>query len=205
MALGSLIASGIELTPQILTRLNLTEKQSTLMRQMIERKINTPLTSSCGRLFDAVASLVLSRHTVDYEAQAAVELEGLADEDTNDPGYSFDFIELENQPLQLNPTPMWRAILADLENSVSPQAISNSFHAGLARAWTEAAIHARAQTGLTTVALSGGVFHNRLFTKLVRRNLAGAGFRVLTHRLVSPGDGGLSYGQVAIAAAQLQK
>lgn len=207
MALGSLLAAGIELTPKILARLNFTEKQSTLMRQMVERKINTPLTSSCGRLFDAVAALVLSRHTVDYEAQAAVELEGCADEDTNEACYSFDLIEGAdaNQPLQINPSPMWHAILADLENSVTPQIISNRFHGGLARAWTEGALHARAQTGLTTVALSGGVFHNRLFSKLMCRNLEAAGFRVLTHSQVSPGDGGLSYGQAAIAAAQLKK
>ncbi len=206
MALGSLLAAGIELTPKILERLNLTEKQAIVMRQMVERKINTPQTSSCGRLFDAVAALVLSRHTVDYEAQAAVELEGCADEDTNETGYSFDLIEDAdaNHLLQINPSPMWRAILADLESATAPKQISNRFHAGLARAWTRAALHARAQTGLTTVALSGGVFHNRLLSKLLRRNLEAEGFRVLTHSQVSPGDGGLSYGQAAIAAAKLK-
>ena len=207
MALGSLLAAGIEPTTEILARLNLTEKQSNLMRQMVERKINTPLTSSCGRLFDAVAALVLSRHTVDYEAQAAVELEGHADEDTNESGYPFGLIEAtdKNQPIQISPTPMWRAILSDLASSTTQNKISNRFHAGLARAWTEAALHARAHTGLTTVALSGGVFHNRLFTKLLRRQLEAAGFSVLAHSRVSPGDGGLSYGQAAIAAAQLKE
>jgi hydrogenase maturation protein HypF len=206
MALGSLVACGIELTPKILERLGLSEKNSAVMRQMIDKRLNTPNTSSCGRLFDAVAALVLKRHTVDYEAQAAVELEGCANDDTNESGYEFDLREsADESPLLIDPAPMWREILNELERGTAVSKISERFHAGLARAWVRAAVQARKKTAVQTVALSGGCFHNRLFTKLLRRGLEAEGFTVLAHRNVSPGDGGLSYGQAAIAAALLMQ
>ena len=206
MALGSLVACGIDLTPKILGRLGLSQKQAVLMQQMIDKKLHTPLTSSCGRLFDAVAALVLKRHTVDYEAQAAVELEGCASDDTDETGYEFDLREnLNGAPLLIDAAPMWQEILNEIEYETSTSLISERFHAGLARAWVRAAVQARKKTGIQTVALSGGCFHNRLFTKLLRRGLEAEGFTVLAHRIVSPGDGGLSYGQAAIAAALLKQ
>lgn len=206
MALGSLVACGTELTPKILAQLGLGEKHAALMRQMIDKQLNTPLTSSCGRLFDAVAALVLKRHTVDYEAQAAVELEGCANDDTNEAGYEFELHDGVNGGLLLvDPAPMWRGILTDIDRGTGAAQISERFHAGLARVWSNAAVAARAKTGIETVALSGGCFHNRLFTRLLRRALEAEGFQVLAHRNVSPGDGGLSYGQAAIAAALLKQ
>ncbi len=204
MALGSLIASGVEITPRVLARLGLGAKEAALMRQMIDKKLNTPPTSSCGRLFDAVAALVLQRHTVDYEAQAAVELEGCADEDTNKSGYDFDLRDGANAgPIVIDPAPMWRGVFRELDRGSNTATISGRFHSGLAWAWVRASIAARKKSGIATVALSGGCFHNRLLTKLLRRGLEAEGFTVLAHRDVSPGDGGLSYGQAAIAAALL--
>lgn len=204
MALGALVASGVQLTPRILDQLGLSAKRAALMRQMIEKKINTPMTSSCGRLFDAVAALVLKRHMVDYEAQAAVELEGCAGEDCDELGYEFDFRETANgEPGLIDSAPMWREIVRDLERGSDAAKISVRFHAGLARAWVNAAVAANKKSGIERVALSGGCFHNRLFSKLLRRALEAEGFTVLAHQNVSPGDGGLSYGQAAIAAALL--
>jgi len=205
MALGALVAAGIDVNNgRMNERLGLTDKQSRLMQTMIAKRINTPLTSSCGRLFDAVAAVVLGRHAVDYEAQAAIELEGVARADTDEAGYSFAFSEAEDEgPLRVQTAPMWHALLSDMDRGTEPSLISERFHQGLADAWTEVAVRARIRTGIEQVALSGGVFHNRLFSRLLRRGLERQRFEVFVHRRVSPGDGGLSYGQVAIGTAQL--
>ncbi len=209
MALAHLQAAGFDVTsPEMLNLLGATEREARLLPRMIERGLNAPLTSSLGRLFDAVAAVVLSRRAVDYEAQAAIELEGFAVDEPDEPdGYE---IAVEGnwearEPLRLTLAPMWSALLADLRSGAGKARMAARFHAGVARAFVDVAGAARAATGIGVVALSGGVMHNRRLARLLRAGLQGEGFVVYQHRRVSPGDGGLSYGQAAAAAAMLME
>ena len=210
MALAHLHAAGFDVnSPEMLALLGATEKESRLLLRMIERGLNAPLTSSLGRLFDAVAAVVLNRRTVDYEAQAAIELEGIAvDEPDALDGYK---IELhagnweQREPVLMNVTPLWHELLCDLRNGTSQPRIAARFHAGIAQAFVRVAAAARGATGVSTVAMSGGVMHNRRLARMLHSGLEAQGFQVYQHRRVSPGDGGLSYGQAAAAAAMLMK
>jgi hydrogenase maturation protein HypF len=208
MALGALHAAGIDVeSPEALALTGATANEAHVLRRMIERGVNAPLTSSCGRLFDAVAAVVLERRVVDYEAQAAIELEGLAVDEPDEPGYAMELIAgaMAQDPLRISAAPLWRALIDDLRAGVSPARIAARFHVGVADAFVHAAVRARAKTGVTQVAMSGGCLHNRRLARLLRSGLEQAGFQVFQHRRVSPGDGGLSYGQVAVAAALLRK
>jgi hydrogenase maturation protein HypF len=210
MAFSHLRAAGIDMgSPQALELLGATAQESRLLARMIERGINAPLTSSLGRLFDAVAAVVLGRRTVDYEAQAAIELEGIAvDEPDGSAGYPVALVDADwskREPMRLSAAPLWRELLKDLQSGVSKTSIAARFHAGIAEAFLRIAIAARNQTGIGTVAMSGGVLHNRRMTRLLRNELEHEGFAVFQHRRVSPGDGGLSYGQAVVAAAILSQ
>ncbi len=210
MALAHLRAAGFDVTsPETLTLLSATEREARLLARMMERGVNAPLTSSLGRLFDAVAAVVLNRRVVDYEAQAAIELEGIAvDEPDDSDGYLIT-IEGGNweklEPLQMKVAQLWADLLRDLRGGVSKARMAARFHAGVADAFVRVAGAARAATSIRTVALSGGVMHNRRMARLLRMKLEAQDFQVYQHRRVSPGDGGLSYGQAAAAAARLKR
>lgn len=161
-----------------------------------------PITSSCGRLFDAVAALVTGRAVVDYEAQAAIELEGLAD-DGEWGNYTTDVKASEDGWL-IEPGAMLKELLEERDEGVSAAVMSARFHAWVARSFALVAQHAHESTMLNRVCLSGGAMHNRLLTRLLKRELNAMGFEVLLHRNISPGDGGLSYGQAAVAASRMQ-
>jgi hydrogenase maturation protein HypF len=188
-----------------------TDQELRLLSRMIERGINSPLTSSLGRLFDAAAAVILKRRKVDYDAQAAIEMEGIA---VNEPATLGrpDYIPQLRPPnaengnastLQL--PDLWHALVEDLRNNVPRQEIAARFHSGIAQGLIAATVGARESTGITQVALSGGCMHNRRLARLLRSGLEEEGFQVLEHRQVSPGDGGLSYGQAAVAAAILER
>jgi len=208
MALAHLCAAGFDVeSEEILAMLGASLKNAALVRRMIERGINAPLTSSCGRLFDAVASVVLGRHIVDYEAQAAIELEGVAIDEAEDAGpypieiHERDWAARESSILRV--APMWRAIVTDLRAGAAAAQIAARFHAAVASAFVNAATRAREKTGIGQVALSGGCLHNRRLARLLRLQLEAAGFEVFRQRHVSPGDAGLSYGQAVVGAAVL--
>ena len=209
MALGALHAGGFQIeSAEVLAAVGVKQKDARVLQRMIVRGLNTPLTSSCGRLFDAVAAVVLGRGVVDYEAQAAIELEGLAvdEADELDSGYAFDWIAGDwrtREPARISAGPLWRELFEDLRSGVAKPRIAARFHAGVAAAFTRAAVQARAATGVGQVALSGGCMHNRRLVRLLRAGLEAQGFEVLQHAQVSPGDGGLSYGQAVVAAATL--
>jgi hydrogenase maturation protein HypF len=186
---------------ELLARLKLSESDARLLARMIERGVNSPLTSSCGRMFDGAAALILGRDRADYEAQAAIELEGVAGTDWEDSESGYEVSFEGEAPLVLNPSCLWDELLGDLRRGVAQKTISIRFHLGMANAYVRAAIAARAQTGIRNVCLSGGVFHNRLLTRIVRQQLHEAGMEVHLPVQISPGDGGLSYGQVVVAAA----
>jgi hydrogenase maturation protein HypF len=156
-------------------------------------------TSSVGRLFDAVSALVGVRQVVAYEAQAAIELEGLSR--AADPGassYSFT-IESRHPSAVVDPAPVLAAIIADLRAGASPAVIGARFHRAVAALVVELAGLDEASD--RTVALSGGVFQNALLLHLTLEALRTKGFQVITHRRVPPNDGGLALGQLLVGNA----
>lgn len=165
----------------------------------------SPLTTSAGRLFDAVAALCGIRAKVSYEGQAAIELEAIAaPSPPDDPasGYPMPLLDEQPGPMVLDARETIRAILDELERGVEPELVSARFHAGFAAATVEAAARAAERNGLDAVALSGGVFQNRLLLEAVASGLTGRGLRPLIPRQLPAGDGCISYGQAAVAAAQ---
>jgi hydrogenase maturation protein HypF len=179
------------------------ERRRQVIQQMIDRQIHSPRTSSCGRLFDAVAALVGIRSTVNYEAQAAIELEMAAHTSTDDGAYPFELIPDENH-WQIGTFPLFQAILADLRRQQPVPDISRRFHAGLSAVFVELAEKMRERTQLNRVCLSGGCFHNVLFFQILLDALHGKSFEVYFHSEVPAGDGGISLGQALIAAHRLQ-
>ena len=169
------------------------------LSQMITRGVQSPLASSLGRLFDGVAALVGLRNEVVYEGQAAIELEGLAVQ--SDRAYPFSINE--GQPLILDVGPMLRAIVHDLQEGVPSSLIAGRFHRSVAELLVAICRVAREQTGLKEVALSGGVFQNRLLFEQLLGRLEELNFTVYRNQIVPPNDGGLSLGQAAVAAARL--
>jgi hydrogenase maturation protein HypF len=209
MALGALQAAEFDVhAPEIFSLVGATREEARIVARMMERGLNAPLTSSCGRLFDAVAAVVLGRRSVDYEAQAAIELEGAA---VNEPleldsPYALEIAAgdwTKREVSVLSAGVLWRSIIDELRAGVPKARIAARFHAAVAAGFVRAAVLAREATGIGTVALSGGCMHNRRLSELLRRGLEAEGLRVLRHERVSPGDGGLSYGQAAVAAARL--
>ena len=210
MALAALRTAGLDLEPAA-TLVGAGEKEARVLDRMIERGVNAPLTSSLGRLFDAVAAVVLGRRPprrMDYEAQAAIELEGLAVDEPDQPGYEMEIVAGDwsrREPVRIGAALLWRALVEDLRTGVSKARIAARFHAGVAAGFVRAAVLARAATGLEQVVLSGGCMHNRRLARLLREDLEAKEFEVFQHRRISPGDGGLSYGQAVVAAATLAK
>jgi hydrogenase maturation protein HypF len=177
---------------------NLDKKKSDVLLQMIKKQINSPLTSSCGRLFDAVAALVGVRQQVNYEAQAAIELE-FAIESAGDDAYSFE-VDRTGETWLVRTKPMLEALINDLVRNESIGTIARRFHNGLADVFTSIAVALRKKHGLNRVCLSGGTFHNLYLVQRLEAKLSENGFEVFTHREVPAGDGGLSLGQALVAA-----
>jgi hydrogenase maturation protein HypF len=165
---------------------------------MVARAFNAPLTSSVGRLFDAIASLAGVCDRASFEAQGAMRLEALASRAAPGPGYDFG---IEGDGAELDPAPVVRAVVADVRRGVEAATIARRFHTGLADAVLRTCSGIRDRGGVADVVLSGGVFSNALLSGEVAGRLGRAGFRVHRHRTVPPNDGGLSLGQMAIAAA----
>ena len=188
-------------------------KPRQLLDGMMAKGINSPLASSCGRLFDAVAAAVgICRERALYEGQAAIELEALVDEkalrdEGDELAYPFSIFPAKVDDLPYVGTRrVWEALLDDLLRCVPTSIIAARFHKGLAiviaRLVDELSHPKNGGEPLTTVALSGGVFQNRILLEQVVTRLEAGGFRVLTHRLVPANDGGLALGQAAVAAAR---
>jgi len=165
--------------------------------KMLERGINSPLTSSCGRLFDAVAAMIGVRSRVSYEGQAAIELEALAEEADTNTVYPYSIVSTAGN-LVLDLRPMLHGVVADLPVE-SRSIIARRFHNTVAMATTDVCGKVRDASGVNRVVLSGGSFQNKLLTEGIYSGLAGEGFEVFTHRLVPPNDGGLALGQAVIA------
>jgi len=176
------------------------KKELTMLKQQIDKGINTPLTSSCGRLFDAVSALIGIRSEIDYEAQAAIELEMAAMEvelsSTID--YPFNVVE-RNGSYIICFAETLSAIISDLENGVIRPEIAHRFHLTVARMTGDICRRISERTGISKVALSGGVFQNRLLLKLALDILGRSKFNFLTHSQVPTNDACISLGQAVIA------
>jgi hydrogenase maturation protein HypF len=166
---------------------------------MAQRGINSPLTSSAGRLFDAAAAILGVRDAINYEGQAAIELEQLADATESsaypaaiDPG----------EPFTIRGADLLAAAVEDLAAGTPRELIAARFHHGVAALIEAGCQLMRERHGLGTVALSGGVFQNQLLLHTSVLRLEAAGFRVLTHSRIPCNDGGISLGQAVIAAAR---
>ncbi|UOG93760.1 MAG: carbamoyltransferase HypF [Candidatus Thiothrix sulfatifontis] len=174
------------------------------LETMVARGLNSPLSSSCGRLFDAVAAaLDCSRDSISYEGQAAIELEALTPACLLKivPPYPFALEKNTAGCWEIDPAPMWYALLKDLQTGYCREAIAAQFHQGLIRIIVELAQHLCVECPtIQAVALSGGVFQNAILFNGVSQRLQAAGLPVLTHQHVPPNDGGIALGQAVIGA-----
>ncbi len=170
----------------------------TLLR-MLERRVNSPETSSCGRLFDAVAALTGVREEVTYEGQAAIELEMQLAEEPNCGSYSFDLRAVGDAWI-IETRPLFFAILGDLKRQTPVPVISARFHSGLVEVLSLVAGLIRNESGVGRVCLSGGTFNNSFLYRELQSRLQDSGFEVYTQKEVPSGDGGLSLGQAMVAS-----
>lgn len=174
-----------------------------LIEQMIDKNINAPLTTSCGRLFDGIAAIIGIRNEVTYEAQAAIEMEMCID--ASEKSHYENASAHGRKSGELDVSPLIRAVVRDLQKGVKPGSIVARFHRALAELFLASAVCARDKHQINNAALSGGVFQNRYFFDFLKQRLQDEQFRVITHRLVPANDGGIALGQVAIADKKLQE
>lgn len=170
-----------------------------VLSRMATRQINAPLTSSMGRLFDAVSALIGVRKTILYEGQAAIELEQIIDENpSNEAPFRYRLIRYEDG-IGIDIRPMFGELVAEVETGTSPGELSFRFHMTVVHIVADVCEAIRADTGLHTVVLSGGVFLNRFLLARCRSALRDAGFDVRTHSRTPTNDGGVSLGQAVVA------
>jgi hydrogenase maturation protein HypF len=182
------------------------QEEIQIVRQMVDQGINTPLTSSCGRLFDAVSALLGVCLEASYEAQAAIELEMIVGDVTEDASKPYPFgMEKNDGEHVVLLEPLFAGLVRDLRSSTPVPIIGAAFHRTMAEIIAHMCELIRKDTGLDTVALSGGCFQNRQLLCLAVQQLQARGFQVLLHRQVPCNDGGLSLGQAVIAHFDLTR
>lgn len=170
--------------------------------QMMEGEINSPRTSSCGRLFDAVAALVGLRGTVNFEAQAAIELEMAALDSGSEAAYPLD-LNLRGGVWEIGTKSLFEWLVRDIQKKASVAEISRKFHNGVALVLVEAAEKIREKTELSRVCLSGGCFLNAVLLETMIAEMKERSFEVFFHTEVPAGDGGISLGQAVIAGRRV--
>lgn len=202
-SLAHLHAAGLAWSDAIPSVHAVAPQQRRLLAGMLTNGAGCTPTTSMGRLFDAVSSLIGICHEAGYEGQAAIELEavvaGLGDVHRCDDVPAM-IIDSSNDALVVDPREVLAALVRDVIDGAPPAQSAARFHASVARAVRDVARHVRADAGLNTVGLTGGVFQNALMTTECARLLTEDGFDVLVHRRVPPNDGGLALGQTMIAA-----
>jgi hydrogenase maturation protein HypF len=180
----------------------ITDEERTIIASQIDNRINTPLTSSCGRLFDAVSALLGICTSTTFEGQAAIALEMTAAAGRRLSPYPFR-IEMVNGVRQVMLKDLFQALLSDLSDGVDPAFISRRFHETMAEMIGEMVSLLSEETGIKKITLSGGCFQNRLLLDLTLPILRERGLDSFTHREVPCNDGGISLGQAAIAHATM--
>ncbi len=181
---------------------NLEKNKVKMIVKILENRFNSPITSSCGRLFDGVAAIAGLRNVVNYEGQAAVEFEQCIQE-PDDCSYEFRVID-DHETLILDWKTMIHQLVNDIKENTSIGNISQKFHNGLVRGLTLWAEIAWKITGISDIVLSGGVFMNIYLLRRLKKSLEKKGFNVYTHSVVPCNDGGISLGQAVIADAQMK-
>ncbi|MFN7500037.1 MAG: carbamoyltransferase HypF [Dolichospermum sp.] len=188
----------------------LEHKNPKLLNQIIEKGINSPLTSSVGRLFDAVAAAIgICPEQCSYEGQAAIEMEAIADtnilnNDKETLNYSFK-LEKSANIYYIDTSSTWREILDDIKQHISSSEIAAKFHQSLAITTVKIVKQLKQENQFNQVILTGGVFQNQILLQQVKMRLEKLEINVLTHSIVPTNDGGLSLGQSVIAAAKYLK
>ncbi|MEG0306380.1 MAG: carbamoyltransferase HypF [Clostridium sp.] len=184
------------------------DKPTNIIVNMVEKKINSPLSSSMGRFFDGVASLLGFLDDVSYEGEAAMYLQNISenymDSITDLSNYKYEEhycydIELQGNSYIINTNKIVIGVLEDLEKFINVGEIASKFHNTIVEFSSEISIKLREIYNINTVALSGGVFQNEILLIRIKNKLEAGGFRVLTHKLIPCNDGGLSIGQIIIA------
>ncbi len=194
LALAALWQAGLEWEADLPPVQALCVEERTALRAQLEHNLNSPPTSSMGRLFDAVSALIGVRQTATYEGQAAIELEAVADPGERD-AYAFEIREDI-----LGAQPLWAGLLHDWHNGVPIPILSARFHNSLVALIGDLCAAIRQEDGIHTVALSGGVWQNVFLFERTLAALESQGFQVLTHHLLPPNDGCLALGQALVAA-----
>lgn len=184
--------------------LNLVKEHSDILptlQQMTEKGINSPLTSSCGRFFDAIAAILGIRQKISYEGQAAVELESACLDIDDQLTYPYAIKGNKTGPLKLDSRPITRAVTNEILQGETPSRIGKRFHNTLAAMFADVCVRLREIHHLDQVVLSGGVFQNITLCYSLKEKLSGLGFKVFTHQLVPTNDGGLALGQAVAGRA----
>jgi hydrogenase maturation protein HypF len=182
---------------------SLKHRNTDVILEMIDRELQTPLTSSCGRLFDAVAAISGGRQTIRYEAQAAIEFMQAAGMSLGSDATCFD-LSTETACWQLSVTHIMQTLIQRIRAGKSMVELSRWFHHSLILTFLAVAERLRRETALNTIVLSGGVFQNRLLFEGLLRKLEEARFSVITHRQVPTNDGGIALGQASIGMKSCQ-
>lgn len=175
----------------------LDKKKWYVIQNMIDKRVNSPFTSSVGRLFDAVSSILGIRSFINYQGQAAIELEMIAKENGEE-FYKFDIIRGIKTHI-VEPKKVIESIVDDIKKEIPKESISSKFHIGLAELIVDVSVLLREETRINKVCLSGGVFQNIILRNEATKRLRKENFKVYNHNKLPPNDGGISAGQVAIA------
>ncbi|GAB91400.1 carbamoyltransferase HypF [Gordonia rhizosphera] len=201
MALAHLWSAGIEWSPRLPAVAACPESERRALAHQLDTGLGCVPTSSMGRLFDAISALIGIRQIIDYEAQAAIELESVSRGiDCAGEHYRFGLATDNDTPATvIDPAPVLGAAVADLGAGVAPGTIGARFHVAVAAMVRDCVL--RFAELSDTVALTGGVFQNALLFGMTRKLLADAGFEVIAHRLVPPNDGGVAFGQLLVASS----
>jgi hydrogenase maturation protein HypF len=203
MALAHLRAAGVPWRADLPSVRACPPTERNVLAHQLETGLGCVPTSSMGRLFDAVASLAGLRQIVQYEAEAAIGLEGSARSAGRIPGpaYGFELHDAAGGPVVADPGPVIRAVAADVLAGVPAAVVAARFHAAVTDLIAGVAEHCREETGLDVVALGGGVFQNTLLIDAAQHALRERGFTVLRPRLLPPNDGGIALGQLVVGAS----
>jgi len=171
-----------------------------IIEKMIDKNINSPLTSSCGRLFDAASSLIGVRDEISYEGQAAMELESFCASGMTE-RYKFSIYK-EEEEFIIDPQEIFIDIITDLKKGLDKKVMATKFHNTVAEFTVDLCGKIRENTKINEIALSGGVFQNKYLTEKVVFLLEDKGFKVYIQRKVPPNDGGISLGQAVVAGSE---
>lgn len=183
---------------------NIDSLQLQIVKKALQNKVNCYESSSIGRLFDCIASLILHRSHISYEAQAAIELESVVDATIND-NYNYSLFEMEDGTLILGYKSILKGVLEDLKNTQPISVISTKFHNTICKATVECSMNIREKYNFNHVFLSGGVFENLYLLKKIMLGLKKSGFHVFFNKKVPLNDGGLSFGQASVAVSILEE